>query len=571
MRSVVYFGSYDRGAGRNAILIEGLRAVGVQVVECHAGVWRDTNDKLAAVRSGRRRAGAGARQVAAWARLTRTYRRVGEHDALVVGATAHFDLPLARRLAMARGRPLVFDPLVSVVETVRDRGLMREDGLRLAALAGFERRLLSLPDRVIVDTERHALALADELGLDLARTIVVPAGAPGCYRRLARPYPVPGARPVTRVLYFGQYIPLHGLEVVIGAAARLTHRQDIVFDLVGRGQMLPAIRALAERLELPGVRFHDTWMPEERLATDYIAKADLCLGVFGTQPKARRVVPFKVFAALASGRPVVTGDTPAANELLRSGDEVWMVPPGDSAALAEAIEWLADHHGVRARLAACGQAAYEARFAPRVLGGRLWAEVERLAPPAPIERIRHTGPVRHEQDRADGGLGGAYTGPRHVWRIERVADRLREAAPKGMLLDAGCGTGSLSVRLRSAGRQVCAFDRDLDRLRVALGRAGAAGVDERVWIVCADVRAVPFREGVFAGVAASEVLEHVAADGDAVRELARVVAPGGALVVSVPAGPGRFGAFDRSVGHVRRYDRRGLSGLWRVPVCGSSA
>ena len=42
-----------------------------------------------------------------------------------------------------------------------------------------------------------------------------------------------------------------------------------------------------------------------------IASATLCLGVFGTTDKARRVVPNKVFECVAVGRPVVTGDTPA--------------------------------------------------------------------------------------------------------------------------------------------------------------------------------------------------------------------------------------------------------------------
>ena len=65
----------------------------------------------------------------------------------------------------------------------------------------------------------------------------------------------------------------------------------------------------------------------------YDAGADLCLGVFGATPKAARVVPHKVYTALAAGRPVLTADTPAVRELLRPGEEVWTMPPGDPDAL----------------------------------------------------------------------------------------------------------------------------------------------------------------------------------------------------------------------------------------------
>ena len=99
-------------------------------------------------------------------------------------------------------------------------------------------------------------------------------------------------------------------------------------------------------------------MPLEGIG-DEIRAASLCLGIFGTTPKAGRVVPFKVFEYMALRRPVVTGDTPAARHAL--GDDVVLVPPGDAPALAAAIRALMADADRRRRL---GDAAGD-RFAQR--------------------------------------------------------------------------------------------------------------------------------------------------------------------------------------------------------------
>ena len=57
-----------------------------------------------------------------------------------------------------------------------------------------------------------------------------------------------------------------------------------------------------------------------------MAHADACLGIFGTSPKARAVIPNKVYDALACARPVITADTPAIAELLRPDVEVMVWP-----------------------------------------------------------------------------------------------------------------------------------------------------------------------------------------------------------------------------------------------------
>lgn len=89
---------------------------------------------------------------------------------------------------------------------------------------------------------------------------------------------------------------------------------------------------------------------------------------------------------------------------------------------------------------------------------------------------------------------------------------------------------------------------------VKLGRAGAAAVR-------ATIDALPFASTSVAAVHAYEVLEHLEDDGAAVAELARVVAPGGVLVLSTPLHRRRWQEFDRVVGHARRYEPAALVAL----------
>jgi SAM-dependent methyltransferase len=68
-------------------------------------------------------------------------------------------------------------------------------------------------------------------------------------------------------------------------------------------------------------------------------------------------------------------------------------------------------------------------------------------------------------------------------------------------------------------------------------------------------------------VCAFEVLEHIRDDRAALADWLHLVRPGGWLLLSVPAGPGRLGSWDALVGHFRRYDRQGLASLLAEAGC----
>ena len=153
-----------------------------------------------------------------------------------------------------------------------------------------------------------------------------------------------------RVLFYGTYLPLHGIETIIEAVRLL--RGPIAVTLIGEGQTYRDVRARAVGIPPERLSFRPP-VPVRRLE-DAIAQSDVVLGVFGGTLKARMVIPNKVYQALAVGRAVVTADTPAIRELFTDGEHLLTVPPGDAPALAGAIERLQRDVSLRLGLARQG-------------------------------------------------------------------------------------------------------------------------------------------------------------------------------------------------------------------------
>ena len=347
---VVYFGTYERDYPRNAQVISALRGAGVEVVERHEPVWEGRHGWSAGAATAARLALAQARLLA---------RRPREpFDAVLVGYPGHPDVPVARRVA--RGRPLVLNPLVSLHDTlVDDRGRFRRDGTAARALLRLDRAALRGVDLVVADTQANAARFAELGDLPPERVAVCLVGAE---ERIFRPGWSPA--PEFRALFVGKLIPLHGLATILDAALLAA---DVPFRIVGSGQLDALLRRRP-----PNVEWVE-WVEYERLPEE-IRGAGCVLGIFGATAKAMRVIPNKAFQALACGAPLVTADTPAARELLVHERSALLVPPADPAALAAVVRRLRDDRGLAGRIGAGGLAAYRERASEEVLGRR-WREL----------------------------------------------------------------------------------------------------------------------------------------------------------------------------------------------------
>jgi glycosyltransferase involved in cell wall biosynthesis len=213
------------------------------------------------------------------------------------------------------------DELVSVRRRFRARSAAA------TLLRAVDHRALRLPDLVVCGTEAEAAYLRE---LGAKRTAVVFLGA-------------------DEDVYGEGWTPTYPFSALqLGDGSR---------DLV---------RAAADLVPGLPVRFLDHVDLDRDDVGLAFAHAGIVLGTF----RESRAIPAAVFGALATGAPVVTADTAAARELLVDGESALLVPPGDPAALADALRRLLGDEELRTRLAAGGREVFGRRASRAVLGER---------------------------------------------------------------------------------------------------------------------------------------------------------------------------------------------------------
>jgi glycosyltransferase-like protein len=256
-------------------------------------------------------------------------------------------------------RPKGPRPGAVVVRTVH-----HVDDFTTPALIECQQRAILDPDRVLVVSEHWRRLLAADYGVEatVVRNGVDPDrfghGTPGeraAFRARA------GAGPDTfLVLTVGGIEPRKGsvtlLEAMAGVAARANGTRPVLAVVGGHTFFdYRAYRdsALARLPELGLVEGRDI------LLLGTVSEADLggwyrAADAFAF-PSVKEGFGLVVLEALAAGLPVVASDIPVFAEYLRDGESALLVPPGDAAALAEALDALAGDPELRRRLAAGGR------------------------------------------------------------------------------------------------------------------------------------------------------------------------------------------------------------------------
>jgi len=329
---VVCWGTYDLGKPRNRILLRGLRDAGVELVEIHKDIWAGTEDKGHVAGAGRK-AMLALRWLTSYPGLIWRYLRTPRHDAVFIGYLGQLDVLVLWPFAKLRGVPVVWDVFLSLYDTVvEDRRIVGRGNPLAWALFAWEWLACRAAWRLVIDTAAHADYLSRLYGVAPEKVANVLVGV-----ETEAFAPVSAERRSgneTIVLFYGQFIPLHGIETII-RAAQASNDLPVRWVLIGKGQEAAKIRRLLA--QAPANVEWIEWVAYEELH-DQIARADICLGIFGDTDKAARVIPNKVFQILSAGAPLITRDSPAVRELL-SPDMVgvWLIPPASPEALLAAI------------------------------------------------------------------------------------------------------------------------------------------------------------------------------------------------------------------------------------------
>jgi len=341
---IIYWGTYDTGKPRNRILLRGLKENSVDLTECHADIWRGIEDK-SQISGCRNKLKFILKWVFSYPGLLFRYLKLPKHDVVLVGYMGHLDVLIIFLFARLRHVPVVWDAFLSLYDTmVQDRKLVRSGHLIARLLYLWEWLACRAADLVILDTEAHADYFRRHFRLPQhhvgatfvgAETELFPSAPSNLIVSKSKDNPA-----ALKILFYGQFIPLHGIETIIQAAIRLKN-VPIDWMIIGKGQEAHKIRNLLAKHPLPKL----TWLPwaEYEKLVEYIHHADVCLGIFGDSGKANRVIPNKVFQIIAAGKPLITRDSSAIREFLHDDmPGIFLVPPADPQALADKIHSLSE-------------------------------------------------------------------------------------------------------------------------------------------------------------------------------------------------------------------------------------
>ncbi len=289
-------------------------------------------------------------------------RPCGRADVVVVSSPTFFSIAAAWLLARLKRARLVVEVRDLWPAIFVELGVLTNRRL-IGVLEKFELAAYAAADAVVVVSDGFRANLTGRgvppgkvhtirNGVTLGRFDPGSAASPAVRARL-------GARPGDcLVLYLGTHGISQALPAVADAAARLDG-EPIHFAFVGEGADKPRLRSRVEELGLANASLHPG-VPQSGVPA-LLAAADICLAPLRSVPLFDTFIPSKIFEYLAAGRAVVGAVAGEAAQILREGGAV-VVPPEDSAALADAIRALTADPQRRQAMGRQGRAHVERCF-----------------------------------------------------------------------------------------------------------------------------------------------------------------------------------------------------------------
>ena len=280
-------------------------------------------------------------------------------DLVVTGFLGQPLVPFIRRFTRA---PILFDAFLSVYDTLSyERQTFKPDSLFGHLAYRLDKSSCESSNLVTLDTNEHVRYFAEKFHLSIQKLHRVFVG---CSEKIFFPRPDHSVMPM--ILFYGSFLPLQGVDVIVQAARLLEKESPLRFRLIGEGPMKKQVCRFIKQMDLKNIDVFPS-IPLSELP-QHISQAMICLGGhFGRAEKARRVIAGKTYQMIAMGRPTIVGDNPANSELLTHGQDAWFCPMDSPEALASAIIYLYNDPDVRNNLSVNANRTFRSRSSQAVL------------------------------------------------------------------------------------------------------------------------------------------------------------------------------------------------------------
>ncbi|MFC1613186.1 glycosyltransferase [Patescibacteria group bacterium] len=333
---ICFFGIYNPDYSRNRVLISGFKKNGCEIIECRADPKEDG-------------------KFFKYFRLFKEYKKIKKNkfDYVIVAFPGHTVVWLAKLLF--RKNLIIFDGFVSLYDSnVSDRKVYGKFSIRAFKDMFLDWYSCKLSDKVLMDTEEHIEYFTKKYNVNINKRVKAYVGADSQFF-------YPDSQDFKNddkfiVHFHGSYIPLQGVEHII-EATKILKDENIEFNIIGS-----AIKNKFEKLNLDNINFIEN--VDYKNLRKHILMSDICLGIFGKTDKAVRVIPNKVYEAIACRKPVITGESPAIKELFMDGENIILCEMGNPNNLTEKILHLKNNTGLRNKIANNGYNLFIEKLTP---------------------------------------------------------------------------------------------------------------------------------------------------------------------------------------------------------------
>ncbi len=334
-------GNHELDYPRNQAVIQTLKSLGVQTHLCHSRTPFPIQHFILLYK------------------YIKCFKKV---NAIWVTEGGHRLVPFLKIFSTLTGKKIIFDPFTSRYNTrIEDRKLYKKYSFQSFICKWQDWSSTHMADILVFDTKQHQAYFYKKYNLN-KKYGIFPLGTPNPIQHTSKP--ISQNKKKFQVLFYGNYIPLQGIDILI-EAAKILKEKPICFKLIGKGQTFQHIKQLIKKHKLT----HVTQLPPQPFHSiqKEILQADLCMGIFDKGIKAQMVVPNKVVQVAALGTPLVSGETPALKTFFTSKKNIYMVEPGNSQALAQTILYVFNHPKESQIIGLNGQKIYQSFFSPTAL------------------------------------------------------------------------------------------------------------------------------------------------------------------------------------------------------------
>lgn len=246
--------------------------------------------------------------------LIKLHKKRNKFNVLIVAFRGHEILPFVRLIFKKK---IIYDSFISIYDTLCfDRCIFKPKSIIGKFLKWYDTFLCKISDFVLLDTRTHMEYFIKNFSVEKNKISYLYVG---CNKKIFIPIKIKKDNNKFIIFWYGNVLPVQGVDVILKTAKLFEQNKNIVFRLVGPIQK--KYRELIEKLKLTNVEFVN-YVPYKKLSIE-IAKADLCLGGhFSNLPKAKRVIAGKTFQFLAMKKTTIISEFKSNKELYKPSSKI---------------------------------------------------------------------------------------------------------------------------------------------------------------------------------------------------------------------------------------------------------